>query len=94
MFGWTAFALVAATAIAPPPAPPAPDQLMRVPPALHTLVQQRVDAHSSPEQRLQLVRLAFDVDGLDLQYDAKATHSVAESYATRRVNCRPSPCCS
>ncbi|UYB51001.1 tetratricopeptide repeat protein [Xanthomonas sp. AM6] len=61
---------------------------MQVPPALHALVQQRVDPHASREQRLQqLVRLAFDADGLDLQYDAKATHSVAESYATRRVNC-------
>lgn len=97
MFGWTAFALVAATAIAPPPAPPSPpappvplvpEEIMRVPPALHALVQQRVDRHGPPEQRLQqLVRLAFDVDGLDLQYDAKATNSVAESYATRRVNC-------
>lgn len=88
MFGWTAFALVAATAIVPPPAPPAADQIMRVPPALHALVQQRVDVHAPREQRLQqLVRLTFDADGLDLQYDAKATHSIAETYATRRVNC-------
>lgn len=96
MVAWTAFALLAATAIAPPPAsppsppaaPPAPEQLLQIPPALHALVRQRVDLHASREQRLeQLVQLAFDADGLNLQYDTKATHSVAESYATRRVNC-------
>ncbi|MCW0396097.1 tetratricopeptide repeat protein [Xanthomonas sacchari] len=61
---------------------------MQLPPALHTLLQQRIDRGADAEHRLQqLVALAFDANGLDLQYDPKATHSVAESYATRHVNC-------
>lgn len=88
MSAWTAFALYAAVAIAPPPAPPTPEQITQVPPALHALVQQRVMPVASREDRLKaLVHLAFDDDGLALQYDPKATHTVAESYATRRVNC-------
>ncbi len=72
----------AATAI------PIPEQIMQLPPALHTLLQQRIDRGADAEHRLQqLVALAFDANGLDLQYDPKATHSVAESYATRHVNC-------
>ncbi|WP_295960316.1 transglutaminase domain-containing protein, partial [uncultured Xanthomonas sp.] len=61
---------------------------MQLPPALHALLQQRIDRGADAEHRLQqLVALAFDANGLDLQYDPKATHSVAESYATRHVNC-------
>ncbi len=67
---------------------PIPEQIMQLPPALHALLQQRIDRGADAEHRLQqLVALAFDANGLDLQYDPKATHSVAESYATRHVNC-------
>ncbi|WP_371180816.1 tetratricopeptide repeat protein [Xanthomonas sacchari] len=83
----------AAQAAAPVPAPtaaptPTPEQILQLPPALHALLQQRIERNADAEHRLQqLVALAFDANGLNLQYDPKATHSVAESYATRRVNC-------
>ncbi|MET7140739.1 hypothetical protein M3S04_02120 [Xanthomonas sp. PPL139] len=77
---------VAGTA-APTPTP-TPEQIMQLPSALHALLQQRIDRSAGAEHRLQqLVALAFDANGLNLQYDANATHSVAESYATRQVNC-------
>lgn len=67
---------------------PTPEQIMQLPPALHALLRQRIDPRADAEQRLQqLVALAFDANGLNLQYDPKATHSVAESYASGRVNC-------
>ncbi|MDS9991946.1 tetratricopeptide repeat protein [Xanthomonas sp. A2111] len=79
----------AVQAEAPAAAPmPTPEQILQLPPALHALLQQRIDRGADAEHRLQqLVALAFDANGLNLQYDPKATHSVAESYATRRVNC-------
>ncbi len=87
------YAAEAAQAAAPVPAPtaapmPTPEQILQLPPALHALLQQRIERNADAEHRLQqLVALAFDANGLNLQYDPKATHSVAESYATRRVNC-------
>lgn len=72
-----------------PAAPPAADTLMDIPPELHHLLQQRVvrRSQSEPERLQRLVALMFDPDGLALQYGASDTHSVADSYATRRINC-------
>lgn len=74
------------TAIAPPPAA---DTLMEIPPELRHLLQQRVvrRSQSEPEKLQRLVALMFDPKGLALQYGTTDTHSVAESYATQRVNC-------
>lgn len=88
--------LVLATALAsapapvpPPPPPPAAETLMEIPPELRHMLQQRVVRRSqSPQERLQrLVDMMFASDGLALRYGASDTHSVAESFATRRVNC-------
>jgi Tfp pilus assembly protein PilF len=88
-----ATALATAPASAPPSlpssAPPAAETLMEIPPELRHMLQQRVmRLGQSPEERLQrLVDMLFAQDGLALQYGASDTHSVAESFATRRVNC-------
>ncbi len=90
--------LLLATALATAPAPvptaqvlppPSPDTLLEVPPALRHLLQQRVvrRSQSEPERLQRLIALMFDADGLALQYGTSDTHSVAESYATRRINC-------
>lgn len=85
----TALAGVPAQAAVPPPPPPAAETLMTIPPELQHMLQQRVMRRSqSPQERLQrLVDMMFASDGLALQYGASDTHSVAESFATRRVNC-------
>ncbi|WP_218569636.1 tetratricopeptide repeat protein [Pseudomonas sp. Hp2] len=99
MISLASFVLATALAVAPapesppsspPPPPPAVDTLMAIPPELRHMLQQRVMRRSPPnsEERLQrLVDLLFSQDGLGLQYGASDTHSVAESFATRRVNC-------
>jgi hypothetical protein len=90
--------LLLATALATTPAPvptaqilppPSPDTLLEVPSALRHLLQQRVvrRSQSEPEKLQRLIALMFDADGLALQYGTSDTHSVAESYATRRINC-------
>ncbi|MGV8961314.1 MAG: tetratricopeptide repeat protein [Stenotrophomonas sp.] len=89
MIGWNALALLAATALAPSAAVPAPDLIMQIPPALQAQLQEKVISPShSPEQRLhRLVDLVFQPQGLGLQYDPDATLSVAETYASGRANC-------
>jgi Flp pilus assembly protein TadD len=69
--------------------PPSPDQIMAIPAELRAAFQRQVlDVTNAPEQRLRrMVAFMFDKDGLDLQYKADATHTVAESYRTRQVNC-------
>ncbi len=69
--------------------PPDPTQVMAIPEGLKNEFQTHVLAVSnSPEQRLKLmVAFMFDKDGLDLQYKAETTNTVAESYRTREVNC-------
>ncbi|SEL45748.1 Tfp pilus assembly protein PilF [Pseudoxanthomonas sp. GM95] len=91
------FLLASALAVAPPPPtlpapalpPPAQETLLEIPPELRHLLQQRVvrRSQSEPERLQRLVHLMFDSDGLALQYGASDTHSVAESFATRRINC-------
>ncbi|HBK47343.1 MAG TPA: UDP-N-acetylglucosamine-peptide N-acetylglucosaminyltransferase, partial [Xanthomonadaceae bacterium] len=52
------------------------------------LHQRVIDRTSSRQQRLELlVGMIFSEDGLALQYDTSATHSVAETFASRRANC-------
>ena len=72
-----------------PAAPPTPEQILAIPPPLRALLQQRVIAPDhSREQRLQrLVHLIFDEDGMQLAYDPYATHTLTETWQTRRANC-------
>lgn len=69
--------------------PPSADQILAIPPALRTLLQQRViAATNSREQRLEkLVHLIFDPDGMHLEYDPYATHTLTETWETGRANC-------
>jgi Tfp pilus assembly protein PilF len=84
---------LATTPATPPPVPvmppPAQDTLLEIPPELRHLLQQRVvrRSQSEPERLRRLVELMFDDDGLALQYVSGDTHDVAESFATRRINC-------
>lgn len=68
--------------------PPPPEQVLAIPDGLRTEFQHKVLGTKSPELRLyKLVDFMLKPDGLGLQYEADATHSVAESYLTRKVNC-------
>lgn len=69
--------------------PPAPSQVLVLPDELRNAFRTQVlDVTNVPEQRLRrMVAFMFDEDGLDLQYKGDATHTVAESYRTREVNC-------
>lgn len=74
---------------APVMPPPAQDTLLEIPPELRHMLQQRVvrRSQSEPERLRRLIEMMFDSDGLALQYGSGDTHSVAESFATRRINC-------
>jgi tetratricopeptide (TPR) repeat protein len=69
--------------------PPAAQELLEIPPELRHMLQQRVvrRSQSQPERLQRLIEMMFDPDGLGLQYGASETHSVAGSFATRRINC-------
>jgi tetratricopeptide (TPR) repeat protein len=69
--------------------PPAPDQVLALPDELRKAFREQVvDSTNSPQLRLhRMVAFMLDDDGLDLQYKADATNTVAESYRTRQVNC-------
>lgn len=95
MIGW---ALAAALALSSPTgehaplahAPPEPAQIMAVPPALHALVQERVNAPGGGDaQRLRrLIELmSTSQDGLRLEYLDDATQTVEQAYLNRQVNC-------
>ena len=68
---------------------PAPAQILEVPAPLLALLHERViDPGYSRERRLQrLVDMIFDAQGLHLAYDPDATHTIAETWQTRRANC-------
>ncbi len=70
-------------------AAPSPEDVLLIPPALATLLHDRVIARASGrEDRLQrLVEMIFDRNGMDLQYDADATYTIAETWQHRRANC-------
>jgi len=96
MIGWNAFVLLAAVNLAPA-APPPPEQVMAIPPALMQQVRQDViDKTNSPNQRLQLLMdLVFQSHGQQadydpeaaLRYDTAATLTVAETWEQHRANC-------
>lgn len=72
-----------------PGTPPSAEQILAIPPGLRALLQQRViSATPSREQRLEkLVHLIFDADGMQLEYDPYATHTLTETWQTGRANC-------
>lgn len=90
MIGW---ALAAAMALSPPAAdnaPPDRAQIMAVPPGLHVLVQEQVNAPGrSQSQRLRRLidLMSISPEGLRLEYHDDATQTVQQAYLNRRVNC-------
>lgn len=69
-------------------APPPPEQVLAIPDGLRSEFRRKVLETKSPEQRLyKLVDFMLKPNGLGLQYEANATHTVAESYLTRKANC-------
>lgn len=70
-------------------APPSPEQILAIPPAMQAMLRQRViDPVYSREQRLQrLVHMIFDEDGMHLVYDPYATQTLTETWQTQRANC-------
>ncbi|ROP77029.1 Tfp pilus assembly protein PilF [Stenotrophomonas rhizophila] len=96
---WMALAAVPVWAAEPaaPPLPaapvttelPTPAQILEVPAPLLTLLHEQViDPGYSRERRLQrLVDMIFDAQGLHLAYDPDATHTINETWQTRRANC-------
>jgi Flp pilus assembly protein TadD len=91
MPGWL---LAAALALSSPTAPSdaddvVPSEVMRLP----TELQQRLHSEilptaQTPRQRLQAIMdLLTAPEGLALNYRDDATHSAAQAYATREVNC-------
>ncbi|HVR81731.1 MAG TPA: tetratricopeptide repeat protein [Luteimonas sp.] len=90
------FALMIAAALAlSAPAPVAAAdarplaEIMALPPALQAQLHDDVlVGHPSKTQRLErLVHFVFDTHGLGITYQADATSSVEQVYATRKVNC-------
>ncbi|HEY0661429.1 MAG TPA: tetratricopeptide repeat protein [Lysobacter sp.] len=90
MFAW----VIAAALALPAPTPVALDtgtqaQVMALPPALHARLHDEVlQDRPSHRQRLErLVHFMFDEQGLGMQYQEDATHSVEQAHATRKANC-------
>ena len=76
---------LSATHVMPPPS----SEIMKVPEELRDRFRREVLEKSQfPEVRLEkLVKFVFDKQGLGITYQADATHTIAESYQTRTVNC-------
>ncbi len=66
-----------------------PGHVMAVPPILKHRLHEALGSESLPQkQRLErLIDFIFDADGLGMRYREDATHSVAQTYATREANC-------
>ncbi len=67
-----------------------PNRVMALPPTLKRRLHETLGSaeSSSQKQRTErLIRFIFDTDGLGMRYREDATHSVAQSYATREANC-------
>ncbi len=69
--------------------PPPPSEVMSIPDDLRNEFRTSVlNVTYAPEQRLRrIVDFMLNEDGLNLQYSADTTNTVAESYRTRQVNC-------
>lgn len=80
-----------AAAAAPlPDHPPPTADVLAIPPGLRDAFRHAVlDRTGSPAVRLErMSAFLFDpVDGLGMTYDGDATHTVTESWRTRRANC-------
>jgi Flp pilus assembly protein TadD len=77
-----------AVAPSPPPAPPA--TVLAVPPELRQRLHDEVLSTPAAGQRQrleQLLHFMLDANALGIVYDEEATHSIEQTYATRKANC-------
>lgn len=83
------FALCAAAALASHARPPTWEQASEMPANLRTQFHTQVlGKRATQQQRLQdIVDFMLGPQGLALEYNVHATHTVAETYANRRGNC-------
>ncbi|MGQ0798769.1 MAG: tetratricopeptide repeat protein [Pseudomarimonas sp.] len=67
----------------------ASDDLLAIPDDMRVRFENEVmtGSGSSLARLERLMGFVFDADGLGMVYDENATHTVAESWATRRANC-------
>ena len=74
---------------APIEPPPPPEQVMAVPAELRAALQLQVvqPTHSRRQRLERLLDFMFRPEGLGLSYEADATHTVAETWRTRKANC-------
>lgn len=94
MHNWAFAAALAlqGTLPAPPAAssiPPTPEQVLAVPEDLRADLNKYLAGKRNTQQdRLRyLVEFMISPDGLNVQYQADATHTVAETFQTRKANC-------
>lgn len=68
---------------------PGPGDILAIPPELRAWFHEAVVSRgSTPHRRLELMMsFVFGEDGLGMGYDADATHTVEESWRTRKANC-------
>ncbi|MDH5823737.1 tetratricopeptide repeat protein [Luteimonas sp. RD2P54] len=82
-------ALLALPIPLPDSTPPSHAQVLEIPPELRAQLHQRVPGSVAPgARRLELlVEFVFSADGLALEYGNSTTHTVADAWRTRQVNC-------
>ena len=69
--------------------PPAPEEVMELPPELSELLDQKVLLRASSAEGLQqlLVDFLFSSSGLNFKYEVEPTRSVADTFQSRKGNC-------
>lgn len=90
MIGWALAAAMALSSPAAGSAPPDRAQIMAMPPDLHAMVREQVNAPGrSQSQRLQRLidLMSISPEGLRLEYHDDATQTVEQAFINRRVNC-------
>ena len=90
MIGWMLAIALAVTSPTSDLVPPAPDQVMAMPPALQTMLHEQViEPGRTQTHRMQLLfkLMSSDEGGLAMQYHDQATQTVAQAFQSRQANC-------
>ena len=90
MMAWMLATVLAVSSPAGDPAPPAPEQVMAIPPALQSMLQDQVITPGrTPSQRLELLfkLMSSAGTGLGMQYHDDATYTVEQAFHIRKANC-------
>ncbi|MEZ5464984.1 MAG: transglutaminase [Lysobacteraceae bacterium] len=75
--------------LSPAPLSATLDDLLALPPALHAAFRAQVlDPHRAPGARIDaMIDFVFGSAGLGVRYDEAATHTVTQTWQSRRANC-------